>query len=84
MGFMVLSQDLCTKLILFSVYWWIIKFQKRKLASLGILNLILLGGKTIGIHTIAVSWGFAPLEQLKEETPDTIVDSPLALLTHLS
>lgn len=44
----------------------------------------IVGGKTIGIHTIAVSWGFAPLEQLKEETPDTIVDSPLALLTHLS
>ena len=44
----------------------------------------IIGGKNIGIHTIAVSWGFAPLEQLKEGTPDTIVDSPLALLTHLS
>ena len=26
--------------------------------------------------------GVCTLEQLKEETPDTIVDSPLALLTH--
>ena len=44
----------------------------------------IIGGKNIGIHTIAVSWGFAPLDQLKEETPDIIIDSPLDLLSHLS
>ena len=44
----------------------------------------IIGGKNIGIHTIAVSWGFAPLDQLKEETPDIIIDSPLDLLNHLS
>ncbi len=27
-----------------------------------------LGGKTIGIHTIAVSWGFAPLKSVKKES----------------
>ena len=44
----------------------------------------IIGGKNIGIHTIAVSWGIAPLDQLKEETPDIIIDSPLDLLSHLS
>lgn len=60
------------------------QIPKEEACIVGDTKFDIIGGKTIGIHTIAVSWGFAPLEQLKEETPDTIVDSPLALLTHLS
>ena len=60
------------------------QIPKEKACIVGDTKFDIIGGKTIGIHTIAVSWGFAPLEQLKEETPDTIVDSSLALLTYLS
>ena len=60
------------------------QIPKEEACIVGDTKFDIIGGKTIGIHTIAVSWGFAPLEQLKEETPDTIVDSPLALLTLLS
>ena len=44
----------------------------------------IIGGKNIGIHTIAVSWGFAPLEDLKAQRPDTIIYHPLELISYLT
>ena len=41
------------------------QIPKEEACIVGDTKFDIIGGKTIGIHTIAVSWGFAPLEQLK-------------------
>ena len=40
----------------------------------------ILEGKKAGIKTIAVTWGWHSQDQLREEQPDFIVDSPQALV----
>ena len=37
-------------------------------------------GKSAGVYTVAVSWGFRELETIKSFGPDVIVDKPLELL----
>ena len=60
------------------------QIPKEEACIVGDTKFDIIGGKTIGIHTIAVNWGFAPLDQLKEQLPDTILDSPLELLAYLN
>src|SRR5690606_20234090 len=41
-------------------------------------------GKSAGVKTVAVTWGFHSREALEQESPDFIVDSPNQLLSILS
>ena len=35
----------------------------------------MIGGKTVGIKTLAVTWGFGTNETLLEENPDFVADT---------
>ncbi len=43
----------------------------------------LIGGQTVGIKTVAVTWGFGDLEELLLYSPDFICHSPLDILETL-
>ena len=43
----------------------------------------LIGGQTVGIKTMAVTWGFGDLEELLLYSPDFICHSPLDILETL-
>lgn len=43
----------------------------------------LIGGQTVGIKTMAVTWGFGDLDELLLYSPDFICHSPLDILETL-
>ena len=57
--------------------------SSNKALIIGDTKFDLIGGQTIGIKTMAVSWGFGDLEELLLYSPDFICHSPLEILETL-
>ena len=50
---------------------------------LGDTNTDMKTGKSAGMFTIGVTWGFRPVEELKENHADAIIDHPLEALNYI-
>ena len=57
-------------------------FQRGN-SDIGDTKFDLIGGQTVGIKTMAVTWGFGDLEELLLYSPDFICHSPLDILETL-
>ena len=56
---------------------------KEETVIIGDTKFDLIGGQTVGIKTMAVTWGFGDLEELLLYSPDFIWHSPLDILETL-
>lgn len=56
---------------------------KEEALIIGDTKFDLIGGQTVGIKTMAVTWGFGNLEELLLYSPDYICQSPLDILSTL-
>ncbi len=50
---------------------------------IGDSDIDVLTGRNAGMHTIAVKWGYQPLEQLQAVNPDYLAESPQDLTTYI-
>ena len=77
MGFMVQVLIVFTRLMSTN------SISNDKALIIGDTKFDLIGGQTIGIKTMAVTWGFGELDDLLLYSPDYICHTPLEILSTL-